>query len=73
MTLARAFLIHDRIEDDIAIDTAQLHGKNHPADLELDAELVGQRLAELEFEAAANRRSCWRTAASARTQIQFRK
>src|SRR5450759_2948902 len=53
MTLARAFLIHDRIEDDIAIDTAQLHGKNHPADLELDAELVGQRLAELELEAAA--------------------
>jgi hypothetical protein len=41
MTLVRAFSVHDRIENDIAIGTAQLEGKNYPGDLELDAELVG--------------------------------
>ena len=53
MTLVRAFSIHDRIENDIAIGTAELEGKNHPGDLELDAEPIGERLTDLKLEAAA--------------------
>jgi hypothetical protein len=53
MTLLRAFSIDDRIEDDVAIGTAELEGKNHPGDLELDAEPIGERLAELKLEATA--------------------
>ena len=53
MAFLRAGFIHDRIENDIAIDAAQLVRKHHPADLELDTELASQRLAELKLKAAA--------------------
>ena len=52
MHVFRGLPIDDRIENDIAIDPAHLGGDDDPADFETDAELLGQRLAELQLESA---------------------